>query len=157
MKRAGESTRKMAQRRRRITNVILLGVLILGAILFLLINNWKALGLSSAAVVVLLIIMRLLVDLIDKPIDKRIRMEERADRGAVAEEAVGHSLSDLGEDYHIIHDVSSPYGNIDHVLLSRSGNVYLIETKSHGGGWISRENRSWSTGDPRRRISSSRC
>jgi len=123
----------MAQKRQRTTNLILIGVLILGGILFLLINNWKQLGIEDTAVVGLLIAMWLLVKFIDKPIDRRIKMERRADRGAVAEEVVADFLSDLGDDLLIIHDISSPYGNIDHVVIGISGSIFLIETKAHGG------------------------
>jgi hypothetical protein len=33
----------------------------------------------------------------------------------------------------VIHDVVSPYGNIDHIVLNAQGGIFLIETKAHGG------------------------
>jgi hypothetical protein len=133
MNQAGKSTREMAQRRRRITNLILIGVLIVGIILFLIIQKWQALGLSGGTVLVLLVILRVLPDFIDKPIKRRIKAERRADRGAAAEEVIGELLSDLGEDFFVLNDITSSYGNIDHIVIGKNNGVFLIETKAHGG------------------------
>jgi len=130
---AGKSTRQMAQNRRRTTNLILLGVLILAIILALTINNWQALGLGGGAVLGLLVLLKILPDLIDKPIKRREKMERRADRGAVAEEVIGDLLDDLGEDFYVLNDIPSPYGNIDHIVIGRLNGVFLLETKAHGG------------------------
>jgi hypothetical protein len=66
--------------------------------------------------------------------DRRMRKgERRAIRGAKAEERIGSILATLGEDYLVIHDVTSPYGNIDHIVISRQGGVFLVETKARGG------------------------
>ena len=133
MKKAGETTRKMAQQRRKTTNLILLIVSMIGVVLFILINNWQTLGISAGTVLVLLLLMRMLPEIIDKPIDRRIKMERRADRGAEAEELVEELLGDLDDNFEILHDISSPYGNIDHIVIAASGSIFLIETKAHGG------------------------
>lgn len=133
MNQAGKSTRKMAQDRRRTTNLILIGALILTIILALTIQNWQALGLGGGAVLGLLILLRVLPDLIDKPIKRRIKEERRADRGAAAEEVVGDLLAGLGDDFFVLHDISSPYGNIDHIVIGKGRGVFLLETKAHGG------------------------
>lgn len=133
MNQAGKSTRKMAQDRRRTTNLILIGVLILTIILALTIQNWQALGLGGGAVLGLLILLRVLPDLIDKPIKHRIKEERRADRGAAAEEVVGDLLAGLGDDFFVLNDISSPYGNIDHIVIGKDRGVFLLETKAHGG------------------------
>ena len=39
----------------------------------------------------------------------------------------------MGDDYLVIHDVTADYGNIDHVVIGKDGNVFMIETKAHGG------------------------
>lgn len=130
---AGKSTRQMAQNRRRTTNLILVGVLILAIILALSIQNWQALGLGGGAVLALLVLLRVLPDLIDKPIKRRVKEERRADRGAAAEEVVGDILADLNEDFFVLNDISSPYGNIDHIVIGKSSGVFLLETKAHGG------------------------
>jgi hypothetical protein len=130
---AGNSTRRMAQNRRRTTNFILVGVLILAIILALSIQNWQALGLGGGAVLALLVLLRVLPDLIDKPIKRRIKEERRADRGAAAEEVVGNLLASLGEGFFVLNDIPSPYGNIDHIVIGKNRGVFLLETKAHGG------------------------
>jgi hypothetical protein len=133
MNQAGKSTRKMAQNRRRTTNLTLVGVLILAIILALTIQNWQAIGLGGGTVLVLLVLLRVLPDLIDKPIKRRIKAERRADRGAAAEEVVGDLLAGLGEEFFVLNDILSPYGNIDHIVIGTNSGVFLLETKAHGG------------------------
>jgi hypothetical protein len=66
--------------------------------------------------------------------DRKIAKEERrAIRGARGEEKIGSILESLGEGFLVIHDVESPYGNIDHVVIGEKSGIFLIETKSHGG------------------------
>lgn len=133
MNQAGKSTRKMAKRRMRTTNLILVGILILAILLALTIQNARALGLGGRAVLGLLILLRVLPDLRDKPIKHRIKEERRADWGATAEEVVGDLLADLSEDFYVLNDVSSPYGNINHIVIGKNNGVFLLETKLHGG------------------------
>ena len=64
------------------------------------------------------------------PIEKRMK---QARRGARAEVKIGKILAGLGDDYLVIHDITADYGNIDHVVIRKDGNVFMIETKSHGG------------------------
>jgi hypothetical protein len=33
----------------------------------------------------------------------------------------------------VLNDVDSPYGNIDHIVISKYSGIFLIETKAHGG------------------------
>jgi hypothetical protein len=131
-KRAGESTREMARARQRTTNIILLGMLLLAIILALVIQNWRTIGLSGGAVFALVILIRILPDLANKTLKQRTKAERRAERGARAEEVVGNLLTDLDENFFVLNDISSPYGNIDHIVIARHG-VFLLETKAHGG------------------------
>jgi hypothetical protein len=130
--RAGKSTRSMAAGRRKNAIWIAIGTLALMVILALLVQS-KAVAGISGGVLVLIVLMRVIGDVGDKQVGRYLKEERRALRGAVAEETVALDLDELGETYYAIHDVPSPYGNIDHVLLNRSGAVYLIETKSHRG------------------------
>jgi hypothetical protein len=58
---------------------------------------------------------------------------ERHDRGATGEEHVGDLLDSLeGDGWHVIHDASLGYGNVDHILIGPAG-VFTVETKSHPG------------------------
>lgn len=54
-------------------------------------------------------------------------------RGRHAERQVFRILRELDEDYAVFNDVEARYGNIDHVVVSRAGAVFMIETKSHRG------------------------
>lgn len=132
MNQPGKSTRRMALNRKRITNLILLASLVLIIILSLTIFNAQALGLSGGAILFVLILLRIIPDLIDRPIKRRIKAERRADRGAAAEELIGELLP-ADDDNFVLHDIDCPYGNIDHVVFSKKGDVFLIETKAHVG------------------------
>ncbi len=57
----------------------------------------------------------------------------RAQKGAKGEVKAASLLRNLGKDFRVLHDVVSPFGNIDHVVISKSGVVFAIETKSHNG------------------------
>jgi hypothetical protein len=105
------------------------GILIIGALL----QNSSALGISGMAAFVLLLVMAVIIRISENQIDYKLKEEKHAIRGARGEEDIGDILAELSEDYDVIHDVESPYGNIDHIVLSRFGDVFLIETKAHGG------------------------
>lgn len=79
-----------------------------------------------------LVIFRLGMSLFESKIGKKIKEERRAIRGARGEERLEEILDKLDENHLALHDVASPYGNIDHIVIGESG-VFLIETKAHGG------------------------
>jgi hypothetical protein len=35
--------------------------------------------------------------------------------------------------HEVLHDVDNPYGNIDHLVISRQAGIFMVETKSHRG------------------------
>jgi hypothetical protein len=107
----------------------IIGVLVI----FLLINNSKTLGIGGLGVLVLLVLIRVLPNIIKRRVDRKLKEAKRADRGAVGEEKIGDILSGLGEDFIVMHDVACPNGNIDHIIISKTNGLYLIETKAHGG------------------------
>jgi hypothetical protein len=132
-RRAGKSTREMADRRykTRVWFVLLtIGMVLL--LLFLVFQS-RALGIGGLGVLGLIILVRLITDYTDSRVTRMMKEERRAIRGAKAEERIGSILESLGEDYLIVDDVESPFGNIDHVVISKQSGVFLIETKSHGG------------------------
>jgi Nuclease-related domain len=69
---------------------------------------------------------------IGRRIDRSVKEEQRAVRGAKGEELIGTMLEGLADRFLVFHDLPSPYGNIDHLVVSKQ-NVFLIETKAHGG------------------------
>ena len=54
-------------------------------------------------------------------------------KGARGEIEIGKLLGKLGENFKVWHDVPSNFGNIDHIVLCKNGEVVLIETKAHSG------------------------
>jgi hypothetical protein len=130
---AGQSTRKMASKRRRAR--VWSGLLMVGAVLLILVLvfQYEALGIGTLGLLGLYVLARLIMYYAETR-DRRMKKgERRAVRGARAEERIGSILATLGEDYLVIHDVTSPHGNIDHIVISRQDDVFLIETKAHSG------------------------
>ena len=77
------------------------------------------------------------------------RAEQRALRGARGEERVGALLDGLDpQHFYVLHDLPSPYGNIDHLVINRSGAVFLLETKAHRGRVSVRKGRLLVNGRP---------
>jgi len=131
--RAGKSTRKMAQTRRQSAMwMVIIGLVAIGVIYFLL-QNSTSLGISGIGLLVLIVIMRLVPEFVDSLSRKKFIEEKRAIRGAKAEEKIGGLLDDLPEEFYILNDIESPFGNIDHIVISKNTGVFLIETKAHGG------------------------
>lgn len=132
-KRAGQSTREMAAKRHknRIWYAIVSIVIVL-LIAFVALNP-RFLKVGSIASIGLLLVARVFMNYSDV-LDRRMRKEEkRAIRGAKGEETIGSLLEYLGEDYVVIHDVESPYGNMDHIVICKQSGIFLLETKAHGG------------------------
>jgi hypothetical protein len=130
---AGKSTREMADRRWRNTLFVGLIVLVILIVLALFILNAKAWGIGGSAFLGILIGARLLVDWFEGYDRRSWKAEKRAIRGAIAEENIGYLLDGLGEDYCVLNDVESPFGNIDHIVIGKNNRIFLIETKSHHG------------------------
>jgi len=53
-------------------------------------------------------------------------------KGAVGEALIGYILEGFPDDYRVIHDLTTPFGNIDHVVVGPSG-AYIIDTKNWKG------------------------
>ena len=132
-KRAGQSTRDMADKRykSRVWFVLLMAGAVL--LILVLVFNSKALGIGVLGILGLGFLARFTMDYMEGKAKRMMREERRAVRGAKAEEKIGAILESLGEDYLVSHDIESPFGNIDHIVISKQSNVFLIETKAHGG------------------------
>lgn len=130
---AGESTHRMADKRyKKMIISAVIGVIVF-IVLIILLNNSSALGIGGGGILVLLFLVNYLPDILDNHLGKREKEVTRARRGARAEEAVDQLFAGLSEEYFLINDIDCPCGNIDHVLISKKGGVFLIETKSHYG------------------------
>lgn len=133
-RRAGKSTREMANKRRKSAlwiAIVGIGILIVVA---LVVNNAKALGIGGIGILVLLIFSRVFGDILDKQVANKLKLEKRAIRGSKAEEKIGELLDELPEnEYYVLNDIESPYGNIDHIVIGKNTGIFLLETKAHGG------------------------
>jgi hypothetical protein len=60
--------------------------------------------------------------------------KERLDmrRGAAGEAAVADVLNDFPDEFHVINDLTTPFGNVDHVVVGPTG-VFLLDTKNWRG------------------------
>lgn len=137
---AGKSTYEMARKRRKAMIIIAVVGVIIFVILLLTLNNTKALGIGGIGFLVLLFLVQAFPDFLDGILGKKQKEVKRAIRGADAEVKIDQLLGDLSEDYLVLNDLASPYGNIDHVVFSKDSGVFLIETKSHRGKVSVRDN-----------------
>ena len=130
---AGQSTRDMAEKRYRERLRFVLPIAAVAIVILVVLFNSSVLGIGGLGIIGLVVVARLAMDYMEAKANRLMKEERRAIRGAKAEEKIGSFLDTLGEDYLIIHDVVSPYGNIDHVVISKESEAFLIETKAHGG------------------------
>jgi hypothetical protein len=132
--RAGKSTREMAAKHRTTAIIIVLIGIVAIIVIGVISQNAKALGIGGMGVIVLLILARYFIpDMVKSQVNNKLKAEKRAIRGARAEEKIGEMLEKLNQEYMVMHDVESPYGNIDHIVIGKNNGIFLVETKSHGG------------------------
>lgn len=53
-------------------------------------------------------------------------------KGVMGEAVIGYILEGFPDDYRVIHDLSTPFGNIDHVVIGPTG-AYVIDAKNWKG------------------------
>jgi len=87
---------------------------------------------SMALTLALLLVIWLLFKWFDRKISKLER--ERTDmlRGATGEIAVGLILSNFPDEFRVINDLTTPFGNLDHVVVGPTG-VFILDTKNWRG------------------------
>lgn len=132
-RRAGQSTYDLANKRHK--SRVWLSAVVVAVVLFdiYLFVHSIDLGISRVGMIALFLFTQLPLALFSAW-DRAIQQQERrAIRGARGEETIGSILNGLGEGFVVIHDVDTPFGNIDHIVISEKTGVFLIETKSHGG------------------------
>ena len=89
---AGKSTREMAKKRRGTALIIGLIGLVIILILGLLLQNTRVFGIGSGGILVLLVLLRIIPDIADSLVKRKLKDEKRAIRGAKAEETIGENL-----------------------------------------------------------------
>jgi len=71
-----------------------------------------------------------------KYLAKKIKAFERKRlsfrKGASGEEIVGYALDNFPDEFRVIHDLTTLFGNVDHVVIGPSG-AYIIDTKNWKG------------------------
>jgi hypothetical protein len=87
---------------------------------------------SMALTLALLLVVWLLFKWFDRKIERLER--ERTDmlRGATGEAVVGLALSNFPDEFRIINDLTTPFGNLDHVVVGPTG-VFILDTKNWRG------------------------
>ena len=64
---------------------------------------------------------------------QKMQVETEPALGLEDKDVVAGLLTELGENFSVIHDVQGPDGKIDLIVLGRDGGVFLIETNSRPG------------------------
>jgi len=137
MKPAGQSTRKMQERHYYRRQLIILAILLVGSLFFFLLGKLcdyvRRPAIFIGLIIGLFLVFKIIMSFLEKYGKKEKRMEGKYERGAVAEESIGDMLDKLPGENLVLHDVPSRFGNIDHVIISRTKGIILVETKSHRG------------------------
>ena len=116
--RAGQSTRRMARRRRNNAIIIFLVAVAVVVGIALILQSRVLVGAGGATIALILLMLCIRV-IAERGMGRQFDGQSRAMRGAVGEELVGAMLEQMGPDYLSLHDIESPYGNIDHVVIAR--------------------------------------
>jgi hypothetical protein len=129
----GESARYVTEQsirefRKQFTVIFLVFYFVASGLGYLLGINKQPYSLIMILVVALPVIVRLMVKISEKLERERINFR----KGATGEALVGYILEGFPDDYRVIHDLTTPFGNIDHVVVGPSG-VYIIDTKNWRG------------------------
>jgi hypothetical protein len=53
-------------------------------------------------------------------------------KGATGEQAVARSVDEFPDEFCVIHDLATPFGNLDHVIVGPTG-IFVLETKNWKG------------------------
>ncbi len=98
-KRAGQSTRDMAEKRYKTRVWFVLIAAGIALLILVVASNSKALGIGGLGVLGLFILVRFIMDFTESKAKRMMKEERRAVRGAKAEEKIGAALENLGEDF----------------------------------------------------------
>jgi len=129
---SGRSANRLADQRRFKINLILKGMIVVFGffVIFVLSGGWKT-GLFVIVPVGFIFIK--LMKYFESEVRATRKREKHALRGAKGEDNISDILSNLSNDYLVLNDVETKQGDIDHVVISKQGAVFVIETKAHGG------------------------
>jgi len=134
---AGTGARKLARKRMKNLTIAVLTLWVISIVSYLIFLTtyrlqpyiFKLIAAASVGLSIGLIIVLYKYLFSPKEFEEPI---DRALRGAAAEEKVSELFNGLPPGYAIFNDIPCPMGNIDHIVLGKTG-VFVIETKSHQG------------------------
>ena len=87
---------------------------------------------SSAAVLILLCIIWLVERFGFRKLEEIEKKRAAMRKGAAGENIVAQKLKDFPEDFCIINGLTTPFGDLDHVVVGPTG-VYILDTKNWKG------------------------
>jgi len=87
---------------------------------------------SLITILILVVAIPLILRLTNRISEKLAREGINFRKGAVGEALIGYILEGFPDDYRVIHDLTTPFGNIDHIVVGPSG-AYVIDTKNWKG------------------------
>ncbi|MCE9613131.1 MAG: NERD domain-containing protein [Lentisphaerae bacterium] len=129
---SGSSARSLAGKRRQsINGLVLVGLSICVVFMLFIGSGIGAIGLGG--MIFLLLLFKGATGFIEGEIKQHRKRERHALRGARGEDRIAETLDEFPDGYVVYHDVSTGNGDIDHVLISPEGGVFVLETKAHGG------------------------
>jgi hypothetical protein len=96
--------------------------------LFLKIQPWESFLITLACVLICWIGWKWADRRIDALEQERMNML----KGAAGEASVAIKLGEFPEDFRVINDLATPFGNLDHVVVGSTG-VFVIDTKNWRG------------------------
>jgi hypothetical protein len=127
-------SRKIARISRRRGYLLLLVTLGIALFMVALSVGSFILGLSGTLALSIALTLFIVAERIDRRASRAFESADKAERGAQAEELTEHVLGGLvPQEYFTFHNVPTPLGDLDHVVITRKGGVFAIETKSHSG------------------------
>jgi hypothetical protein len=92
------------------------------------IGQWVVTGIELGVAAVMVGIYRFTMRRMTELEQQRFAMA----KGAAGEQAVGAKLGRLPEEYKVINNLTTPFGNVDHVVVGPTG-VFLLDTKNWRG------------------------
>jgi hypothetical protein len=89
-------------------------------------------SIAVASLVAGLVLILILKRYFDMKLDALVRERIKSFKGAVGEALVGYILEDLPDDFVVLNHLTTPVGNIDHVVVGPTG-VFVIDTEDWSG------------------------
>ncbi len=85
---------------------------------------------------ILIVALTFALPLVIKKLNREVEALERERlsfrKGATGEAIVGFVLDGFPDEFRVIHDLTTPYGNVDHMVVGPTG-AYIIDTKNWRG------------------------